>query len=214
LKLKASQGSESQQCRMNSNDIRIKQAPADIDLFNSQDPRFIEVGGENMPYELAYSLRMTEMLHLYAPDASLHLQIAARGQHMGRWNIPRNSFPMDRAGYLKWRTKLKVYHADALADILTKNGFDEEDIEQVRSIIIKKGLKADAQAATLEDVVCLVFLKYYLEEFAAKHEEEKVVDILRKTWSKMTPGCHQWALSMNFSPSAAVLIKKALDPIL
>ncbi len=196
---------------MNSHDKEIKQTLADIDLFNSQDPRSIEVGGENMPYELAYGLRMTEMLHLYAPDASLHLQIAARGQHMGRWNIPRNSFPMDRAGYLKWRSKLKVYHADALADVMTKNGFGDDDIEQVRSIIIKKGLKSDAQAAMLEDVVCLVFLKYYLEDFAAKHEEEKVVDILRKTWGKMTPGCHQWALSMNFSPSASVLIKKALE---
>lgn len=196
---------------MNSPAERIQQVLRDIDELNETDPRQIEVEGENRSYELVYGLRMTEMLRLFSPKASEHLQIAARGQHIGRWHIPRDSFPMDRPGYLKWRSKLKIYHADTLAEIMRKRSYAEADIDLVRNIVIKKGLKSDADMATLEDVVCLVFLQYYLEDFAAQHDEAKVVDILQKTWGKMTERCHEWALSMKLSPVVADLVKKAIE---
>jgi len=196
---------------MISEEERLNLALADIDSVNKEDPRLVEVDGKPYPTELLYSVRMTEMLHLFAPHASVQLQIAARGQHIGRWNSPRNSFPMDRPGYLKWRSKLKLYHADQLSGIMKKRGFPQTDIDIVRNLIIKKGVKQEGEVATLEDVVCLVFLKYYAEDFAAQHEEAKVIDILQKTWGKMTDRCHQWAMSMELPEGVTALVKKALD---
>ena len=183
---------------------------ADIDEVNNEDPRSVEVAGAVYPYELLYGQRMSEMLCEYDPEASQFLQIAARGQHIGRWKIPRNEYPMDRAGYLKWRSKLKIYHADRLAELMQRRGYTPEEIENVRSLVIKKGLKSDAEAAILEDVVCFVFLKFYLEEFAAQHEEAKVLDILRKTWGKMTGTGQQWALAMNLPAAVSKMVRKAL----
>lgn len=65
-------------------------------------------------------------------------------------------------------------------------GYDEQTIERVQTLLLKKGLKQDAEVQTLEDVICLVFLKYYLADFAEKHSEEKVADILQKTKRKMS----------------------------
>lgn len=183
----------------------------DIDEVNRKDPREVMVDSKKWAVEHIYGLRMTEMLQMYAPEAGPALQIAARGQHIGRWTIPRDSFPMDRAGYLKWRSKLKIYHADQLSEIMEKRGLDPETVAAVKGLIIKKGLKSDEGAAMLEDVVCLVFLKYYLEQFAEKHDRAKVVDILRKTWGKMTERCQQWALSMELPASVGGLVKEALE---
>lgn len=189
---------------------KLHRVLTDIDEVNSQDPRSLEVAGAVYPYELLYGQRMSEMLQEYMPEASQFLQIAARGQHIGRWRIPRSEYPMDRQGYLKWRSKLKIYHADVLAEMMQRRGYSQDEIEDVRSLVIKKGLKSDTVAATLEDVVCFVFLKFYLEEFAAQHEEEKVLDILRKTWSKMTERGQQWALSMKLPAGVAGIVRKAL----
>src|SRR5690606_37810895 len=103
-----------------------------------------------------------------------------------RWEIPRDSFPKDRVGYLQWRNKLKVHHADIAEKILGELGYDHETIERVKFLVQKKQLRHDEESQTLEDVVCLVFLSYYLDDFAGEHEEEKVVSILQKTWTKMS----------------------------
>ena len=182
----------------------------DIDEVNNEDPRSVDVAGVANPYELLYGQRMSKMLQQYEPEASIFLQIAARGQHIGRWKIPRNDYPMDRSGYLKWRSRLKFYHADVLGELMQRRGYAQEEIENVRSLVIKKGLKSYAEAAILEDVVCFVFLKFYLEEFAAQHEEAKVLDILRKTWSKMTPQGQKWALAMDLPLVASEMVRKAL----
>jgi hypothetical protein len=195
---------------MISEEERLSLCLADIDNVNKADPRLVEADGKPYPTELLYSTRMTKMLHLFAPHASVHLQIATRGQHIGRWNSPRNSFPMDRPGYLKWRSKLKLYHADQLSGIMEKRGFLQADIDIVRNLIIKKGVKQEGEVATLEDVVCLVFLKYYAADFAAQHEEAKVIDILQKTWGKMSERCHQRALAMELPDAVSTLVKKAL----
>ena len=189
---------------------KLHRVLADIDEVNSEDPRSVQIKGVVYPYELLYGKRMSEMLLEYEPEASEFLQIAARGQHIARWKIPRHEYPMDRAGYLKWRSKLKIYHADMLAEMMQGRGYTQEEIENVRSLVIKKGLKSDTEAATLEDVVCFVFLKFYLKEFAAQHEEEKVLDILRKTWGKMTERGQQWALSMELPASVTEIVRKAL----
>ena len=189
---------------------KIEQAAALIDEKNSQDPHIEIAAGKEYPKELLYSLRMVQKLLQFKPDASEELQIAARAQHICRWMSPREQYPMDRIGYLKWREDLKKMHADITAKILEETGYSAEFIDRVSFLIKKKLIKKDEGTQTLEDVICLVFLENYLEEFAAKHPEEKIVDILQKTWGKMSEEGHEAALKLPLTPHSMKLIKKAL----
>ncbi len=182
-----------------------------IDEINATDPNQIIVNGSSYPNELIYGERMTEMLHQYQSESSDELQIAARGQHIKRWAIPRKDFPMDRKGYLKWRTQLKLMHGELLSEIMRENGYDEEAVEKVVTMVTKKKLKTDPESKILEDVVCLVFLKYYFGEFIPKHDEPKVIDIVRKTWGKMTEKGHELALQLQLTDEETSIIKKALN---
>jgi len=139
-----------------------------IDEVNSQDPNLELVNNENVPKELIYSHRMTELLMNYVENPSPELQIAARGQHIQRWHIPRSDYPMGRKGYLKWRTMLKIHHGSLLADIMKENDWDVESIDKVVELVNKKKLKTDQDSKWLEDVICLVFLNFYLEDFALR----------------------------------------------
>lgn len=182
-----------------------------IDEINSLDPNMELVEGESIPKELAYSRRMSEWLDRIAPDSSEQLRLAVRCQHIKRWAIPRNSYPMDRVGYLKWRTDLKKMHADIAAGILNEVGYDADFINSVQSIIRKEGLRDNPDTQTLEDVACLVFLENYFHDFTKLHDEEKVISIVRKTWNKMSPKAHGFALELNLSDDALSIVKKALQ---
>lgn len=190
---------------------RFTEVLKEIDATNQLDPREESMNGRMVPKEYAYSVRMTEMLEAYDPAAGELLRIAARGQHIRRWAVPRGEYPMDRGGYLKWRTVLKLMHADLLEEIMRRHGYATEEISTTRDLVMKKKLRTDAEAQKLEDVVCLVFLKYYFEDFAQQHAEEKVVDILRKTWSKMTDKGHRMALELQLTDHCQRLVKAALD---
>lgn len=189
---------------------RFEKAIQLIDQINSEDPISEIWNGESFPKELLYSQRMTEKLEKFAPDASEHLKIAARAQHIGRWKIQRSEYPMDRPGYLTWREELKKMHAEMAGQLLLEAGYEEEFISKVKFLIRKKQLKSDIETQTLEDVVCLVFLENYLEDFVAKHENEKVKDILKKTWGKMSEKGHKAALQLDFSPECLRIIQEAL----
>jgi len=165
---------------------QFKKAVARFDAYNSNDPHNEEVNGKTYPKELLYSMRMSEWLDRFNPGSAEYLKLAARCQHIGRWEIPRDSYPMDRKGYLQWRNTLKFHHAKIADEILTACNYDTDIIEKVKFLLLKKELNKNADTQTLEDVICLVFIQYYLDEFAAKHEDEKVVDILRKTMKKMS----------------------------
>jgi len=190
---------------------RFETAIALIDKANSEDINSYEVAGLNYPKELLYSLRMTRKLLRFEPNASKALQIAARAQHICRWKIARNAYPMDRVGYLKWRETLKKMHADLTADILEQVGFDDQFTDRVKAIILKKLIKKNEESQTIEDIICLVFLDYYFEEFAAKHNDEKVIDILKKTWIKMSDKGHEAALKIPFSEKSLILVKQAIS---
>ena len=181
---------------------RFQAATAQIDAANSEDPR-----GK----ELLYSQRMSAWLDRIDPGASEALRLAARAQHIRRWNIPRSDYPMDRIGYLKWRTTLYKFHADEVSKILRDAGYDQSTIDRVASLVRKERIKTDPEAQTLEDVICLVFLENYFAEFAAAHDEEKVVNILRKTWRKMSPRGQQLALTLTIPPDAKRLLDRALS---
>lgn len=190
---------------------RFETAIALIDQKNSEDTNVYEVFGLKYPKELLYSQRMTRKLLQFEPNASKALQIAARAQHICRWKIPRSEYPMDRVGYLKWRETLKKMHAEMTAEILGQVGYDQEFIDRVSLLINKKLIKKNEESQTLEDTICLVFLDYYFDEFAEKHNDDKVIDILRKTWAKMSDRGHEAALKLPFSEKGLALVKKAIS---
>ena len=192
-------------------DARLQLAFDRFDALNAQDPHTELVAGRPEPKELVYAKRMTDWLMRLEPAASVALQLAARSQHLMRWRIPRETFPKDRAGYIRWRTTLYDFHADRAAEVLREVGYDDATIERVRSLIRKQNLKSDPEAQTLEDVICLVFLENYFAEFARDHDEEKLVRILRKTWKKMSPRGHDAALKLNLGARELELVSKALE---
>ena len=190
---------------------RFETALALIDKKNAEDKNTYQVFGIEYPKELLYSQRMTRKLLQFNPNASKGLQIAARAQHICRWKIPRDEYPMDRVGYLKWRETLKKMHAELTAEILNQVGYDQQFVDRVSFLINKKLIKKNEESQTLEDTICLVFLDYYFEEFAAKHEEEKIIDILKKTWVKMSDKGHEAALQLPFSEKSLALVKQAIS---
>jgi hypothetical protein len=181
-----------------------------IDTENAQDPNHEIDQDKNYPKELLYSNRMYERLLDFHPNASEAVQISAKAQHICRWKIARESYTMDRVGYLKWREDLKKFHAKTTAVILEKAGYDAEFIARVSFLIEKKLLKKDEETQLLEDVICLVFLEYYLDAFVHKHDREKMKNIIVKTWNKMSEKGQQEALKINFSPENLELIKESL----
>ena len=190
--------------------IPFLNASAWIDAENEADPNNEIYQDVTYPKELLYSDRMYESLMNFHPSASEAVQIATKAQHICRWKMPRESYPMDRAGYLKWREDLKKFHAKTTAEILTKAGYDKTFIDRVSFLIEKKLLKKDEETQLLEDVICLVFLEFYFDTFASKHDTEKMKNIIQKTWNKMSDKGHQEALKINLSPENLQLIKDAL----
>lgn len=186
-------------------------AIARIDLANADDPTAVVDGIQQIASEVLYSRRMTKWLGQLFPDASEALRLAARAQHIRRWTLPRSQYPMDRAGYYRWRTTLYSFHADTAATILKDVGYDEATISRVRSLLKKERLKTNAETQALEDVICVVFLESYFADFAPKHEEEKVIGILRRTWAKMSPVGREAALKLPLPPAAAGLVARALS---
>lgn len=183
-----------------------------IDAANARDPnREADEKGEPQPKELLYSRRMTRWLERLEPEASPALRLAARAQHVERWRVPRSEFPEGRAGYLKWRTHLYRVHADRARELMAEAGVDEATRERAAELIAKKNLRTDAEAQTLEDVACLVFLEHYFGDFAPKYDEAKVIGILRKTWRKMSPRGHDAARELAAGTPAEALLGKALE---
>ena len=187
-----------------------------IDEANAKDPNIVkDECGNEWPKELIYSLRMTDMLNRFCTDADDVAKISMRGQHIQRWTSARKNFPMDRQGYLQWRTQLYKFHANTTADIMQQVGYDEESIERVRKAVGKRGIKVNPDTQLLEDITDLVFIEHYLLAFAEKHpdyDEEKWLDIIRKTWKKMSESAQQFALegSIRLPESLVPLIQKAL----
>jgi hypothetical protein len=189
----------------------LEEAFARFDEMNSRDPRSDEVDGHLEPRELVYARRMSERLERFDAEAGDALRLAARAQHIARWQIPRTEYPPGRVGYRQWRTRLMRHHADLAGAILTEVGYAPEVVTKVSRLLRKEGLKRDPDVQTLEDVVCLVFLEYYFDEFAQEHDDAKLVDILARTWMKMSERGRSAALELPLSERALELIGKALE---
>ena len=186
------------------------QALARLDAIHCEDP---ERDASCQPSEFTYAKAMTQWLARMEPDASEALQVAVRAQHLGRFRTPRASFPDGRVGYLTWRREQGPMHARLAAETLREVGWDDTSITRVAALISKERLKdaSDAEAQTLEDCACLVFLDIGIDAFLIKEGEESVISILQKTWKKMSPRAHALALTIPFREPAASVVKRALD---
>ncbi|MCP4469802.1 MAG: DUF4202 domain-containing protein [Gammaproteobacteria bacterium] len=190
-------------------------ARALIDSANSADPNQANAGGKQWPKELLYSERMSDMLERYNPEADEVMKLAIRAQHIERWKSPRNAYPEGRIGYLQWRKDLYKIQANTAAELMRRAGFDEAEIERAWKAVAKKNIKGNADTQLLEDVTDLVFIEHYMLEFVGNHphySEEKWVDIIHKTWNKMSHDAQQFALSgaVSLPQSLLPLIQRAV----
>jgi hypothetical protein len=193
-----------------SSPTRFREAVRRFDELNAADPNREIVNGTPQPRELANARRLSDWVMTLAPDASEHLRLASRCQHLCRWMVPRASYPMTRAGYHQWRNELKRFHAGKSGEVLRAVGYPEEIIARVSELNLKKNFPADAESRVLEDALCLVFLQFQLADFAVKTDDEKVINALQKSWKKMTESAHEHALKLNYSARERELIERAL----
>ena len=177
-----------------------------FDAENSRDPNF-ESG---RPRELLYAERLTGWVLKLCPAAAESLRLAARCQHICRWESPREDYPMTRPGYLKWRADLKKFHAEKSGAILREVGYDDDTIRHVQDLNLKKNFPGDPAVRILEDALCLVFLEFQFAALAAKSDDEKMVNAVRKSWDKMTEAARAEALKLNYGTREMTLIQRAL----
>ena len=188
-----------------------------INQANNEDPNKVtDSDNKEWPKELLYSHRMSDMLQRFAPDTDDAMKLAIQAQHIQRWKSPRSDYPMDRKGYHQWRTALYTFHAETLAALMEKAGYAEDSLERVKQAVGKKALKKNPDTQLLENIAALVFIEHYMLEFAGKHpeyDEQKWIDIIQKTWRKMSEQAQQFALSGSIAlPEPLVpLIQKALS---
>ena len=186
-----------------------------IDAANREDPNQETADGKEWPKELLYSHRMSDMLERYTPDADDAMKLAIHAQHIQRWKSTRTDYAEGRQGYLQWRTGLYKFHAETTGALLSQAGYDEATIERVKLAVGKRALKVNPDTQLLEDVADLVFIEHYMLEFAGKHpeyDEEKWLEIVRKTWKKMSERAQQFALSgkVKLPEPLIPLIQKAV----
>jgi hypothetical protein len=191
---------------------RLTAALAAIDAANADDPNTLAVDGVERPKELAHAEMMTRWVRALAPGCSDEQLIAARAHHLRRWAIPRHDYPPGRAGYLRWRSALRRQHAEDVAGIMRAAGYHDGEIERVQAIVRKHGLGRDPEVQVHEDALCLVFLETQFDALAAQlDDDDKMIDILRKTAGKMSPAGLAAAGQVPLSPDGAALLGRALD---
>lgn len=162
-----------------------------------EDPRSIEVDGAEVPWSLRYHDRLRHWVDELAPDASEPLRLAAACQHIRRWEVPRSDYDEGRAGYKRWRRELAQRHARIARGILEDVGYDEAIVARVEQLLRKIGLARDPEVRTFEDAICMVFFELDFVDLAAKHDDQKIIDVLQRTWGKMSPAGHRAALELT-----------------
>ena len=179
--------------------------------FSARDPAAERVGGVDQPRELVQAERLAAWVSRVRPDASPALRLAAHCQHIGRFEVPRSSYPEGRSGYLRWRAELARRHAATAENILREHDADPKIIESVKRILLKQDRANDAEVQAMEDALCLAFLEHEFAEFSSRHDDEKLVRILRKTWAKMSDAAHAMALELPLDQRGKELVTAALN---
>jgi hypothetical protein len=192
-------------------DDRFQRATAAFDRLNAADPVLERVDGAERPRLLVQAERLRGWVERLDANASEPLRLAAHCQHLERWKIPRTDFPEGRVGYLRWRTKLGQFHSARASEILRHEGYGDEVISAVDLILRKQNITTNKDVQTMEDALCLVFLEHEFDEFLDKYpDEDKAIDILRKTWGKMSERGHEAALALPLSERGRDLVARAL----
>jgi hypothetical protein len=192
---------------------RLQRVLAAIDAVNAEDPNKVEVDGRQEPAELVYGRRITETLRRMVAAPSVPMWIAARGQHAGRWRLARRSYPEGRAGYLAWRREQRVNQAKRLGQIMATEGYGADDIARVGALIRKENMRADAEVQIFEDVICVMFFEHYLRDFLPRVTEEKLAEILVKTWGRMSPLGRRHALMLDLPQTVTHLMQRELGDL-
>ncbi len=190
---------------------RLRQALERIDEFNSADPHEIQVRGEARPKELTHAAMVSAWIERLRPDADDALRIAAHGHHVRRWTIPRREYPQGRRGYLRWRQALQELHAATLGEVMTEAGYEAAAIERAQDLVRKKNLRRDPDVQILEDALCLVFLETQLGDFRARQQDDRVSEILRKTWDKMSAEARVLAIDLDLAPDDRRFLQRVLQ---
>lgn len=180
-----------------------------IDAAHAADPARTADG---RAAELVYAEHMEAWVARLVPDATPLLRLAARCQHLERWSVARASFPEGKPGYLAWRRSLYTKQADRARALLTEASVSAAEAAEVATWVSKTGLKTNPGTQALEDAACLVFLENEITAFAAQHADyprEKFVDILRKTWRKMSPSAQAQARGLALPTRIAPLVQEA-----
>lgn len=193
-----------------SDAARFREAIRCFDELNATDPNQELVEGEPRPHELLQAQRLCHWVMTLAPEASEELRLAARSQHLCRWQIPRASYEQTRVGYHQWRTELRKFHADKSSAVLRAVGYEDSVVSRVQELNLKKNFPAEPESRVLEDALCLVFLQYQFAELAAKTDEAKVINALQKSWHKMTPAGREHALKLEYGARECALLERAL----
>lgn len=182
-----------------------------VDTAHSHDPN---LAADGRAAELVYADRMESWLVRLNPEAPALLRLAARCQHLERWLTPRSSFAEGKAGYLAWRRSLYVKQADRAKELLRQGGVSTEDAEHVWLWVSKTDLKSNPGTQALEDAAILVFLENEISSFVVQHGDyprEKFVEILRKSWRKLSPQGQSAAGQLDLPPGIAELVREAVS---
>jgi len=183
-----------------------------FDAFNKQDPGTITWEGVIYPAEYFYAVQLYNWVLKLAPAASEMVLLASRSQHIGRWKVPRNSYPEGKSAYLRWRTDLAKYHAETAGQLMLQAGYNLKEVKYIQQIIRKEQLRTNPEVQVIENALCLVFLQFQYEDFIVKHDDKKVITIIKKSWTKMTEPGRNAALTLHFSEKGKALILEALKP--
>jgi hypothetical protein len=196
---------------MSEDQSLFEQARTLIDDANSIDPNQVSASGREWPKELLYSERMSDMLNRFRPETDEVMKLAIRAQHIERWKSPRKAYPEGRIGYLQWRKDLYKIQATRAAELMGQAGYDKSECDRAWQAVAKKNIKGNSDTQLLEDVTDLVFMEHYMLDFVGKHpdyDEAKWIEIIRKTWNKMSSGAQQFAVS------GAVILPQSLTPLI
>ena len=192
-------------------DERFARAIGAIDAANAADPNLLATAAGPRPKELVHAELLTRWVRALRLEASEALLLAARAHHLRRWTVPRSTYPAGRQGYLRWRRALHAFHAQEAARLLSEAGYGAATIARVQQIVRKQRLPQDPEVQTLEDGLCLVFLELQLDELTGRlHDDEKMVEVLRKSWRKMSPAGREFAQALPLSPAGRELVRRAL----
>ncbi|TVR46381.1 MAG: DUF4202 domain-containing protein [Planctomycetota bacterium] len=191
---------------MSTSDTPWAAIRAAIDAAHAADPQL----EDGVPAELRYADRVEAWVCALLPDAGPFERLPARCQHLERWAIPRDDYPRDRPSYLRWRRDLGARQGQRARELALAQGLDEAQAERLERLAAKRAPKDDALAQAMEDAACLVFLEHHAVDFAGTQPSDKVVDILRKTWGKISPAGQEAALRLDLHPAVKELVGKAL----